>query len=74
MIFNKNHKEVFQSFKKLYYDNVDKFVELQDKIVRRGTEQTPLNYWLQINNVDIKTDLSLSDCKKGESKTSNRSL
>ena len=60
MIFNKSHKEVFQSFKKLYYDNVDTFVELQDKIVRRGTEQTPLNYWLQINNVDIKTDLSLS--------------
>ena len=34
MIFNETHKEVFQSFKKLYYDNVDKFVELQDRIVK----------------------------------------
>lgn len=57
MIFNESHKDVFKSFKKLYYDNVDTFVELQDKIVRKGTEQTPLNYWLQINNVEI--DLSL---------------
>ena len=60
MIFNKNHKKVFQSFKQLYYDNVDTFVELQDKIVRKGTEQTPLNYWLQINKVEIKTDLSIA--------------
>ena len=60
MIFNKNHKKIFQSFKQLYYDNVDQFVELQDKIVRKGTEQTPLNYWLQINGVEIKTDLPLA--------------
>jgi len=57
MIFNEQHKEVFKSFKKLYYDNVDTFVELQDKIVRKGTEQTPLNYWLQINNVDMNLTL-----------------
>ena len=47
IIFNEKHKEFFQSFKKLYYDNVDTFVELQDKIVNKGTEQTPMNYWLQ---------------------------
>ena len=59
MIFNESHKEIFKSFKQLYYDNVDTFVELQDKIVRKGTEQTPLNYWLQINNVDINLSLPL---------------
>ena len=57
IIFNKKHREIFKSFKKLYYDNVDKLVELQDKIVRKGTEQVPLNYWLQINNVDMNLDL-----------------
>ena len=57
IIFNKSHKKIFESFKKLYYDNVNKFCELQDKIVKKGTEQTPLNYWLQINDVDIKLDL-----------------
>ena len=60
IIFNEQHKDVFNSFKKLYHDNVDKFVELQDKTVRKGTEQTPLNYWLQINNVDINLDLPFS--------------
>jgi predicted protein tyrosine phosphatase len=48
MIFNESQKVIC---------NVDTFVELQDKIVKKGTEQTPLNYWLQMNNVDI--DLSL---------------
>jgi len=60
IIFNESHKDVFDSFKKLYYDNVDTFVELQDKIVHKGTEQTPLNYWLQINNVEMNLDLPFS--------------
>lgn len=60
IIFNESHKEFFNSFKKLYYDNVDQLCELQDKIVKKGTEQTPLNYWLQINNVDVKTDLPIA--------------
>lgn len=60
IIFNESHKDVFDSFKKLYYDNVDTFVELQDKIVHKGTEQTPLNYWLQINNVEMNLELPFS--------------
>jgi len=44
----------------LYLDNVDEFVELQDKIVRKGTEQTPLNYWLQMNHVEMNLDLPFS--------------
>ncbi len=60
IIFNETHKDLFKSFKKLYYDNVDKFVEFQDKIVRKGTEQTPLNYWIQKHGFDIKLDLPFS--------------
>ena len=60
MIFNEKHKEVFKSFKKLYYDNVDTFVELQDTTIRKGTEQTPLNYWLQINDVEMNLNLPFS--------------
>lgn len=59
MIFNESHKSVFNSFKDFYYKNIDELVNLQDNIVQKGTEQTPINYWLQINNVDIKTDLPL---------------
>ena len=60
MIFNESHREVFQSFKELYYNNVDEFVELQDKTVHKGTEQTPLNYWLQKNNVELNLTLPFS--------------
>ncbi len=60
IIFNELHKEFFNSFKQLYYDNIDTFCELQDKIVKKGTEQTPLNYWLQINEIETKTDLPIA--------------
>jgi len=59
MIFNESHKSILNSFKDLYYEKIDTFINLQDNIVKKGTEQTPINYWLQINNVDIKTDLPL---------------
>ena len=57
IIFNKSHRDIFLEFKNLYLNNVDEFVELQDKIVHKGTEQTPLNYWLQKNEVEINLDL-----------------
>lgn len=60
IIFNELHKEFFNSFKQLYYDNIDTFCELQDKVVKKGTEQTPLNYWLQINKIETKTDLPIA--------------
>ena len=49
-----------KAYKKMYYDNIDTIIELQDKIVKRGNEQTPLNYWLQINNVDVNIDLPIA--------------
>ena len=57
IIFNKSHKDIFLEFKDLYHNNVSDFVELQDKIVRKGTEQTPLNYWVQKNNIELNLDL-----------------
>ena len=57
IIFNKSHKDIFLEFKNLYLNNIDQFVELQDKTVRKGTEQTPLNYWVQKNGVELNLDL-----------------
>ena len=57
IIFNKSHKDIFLKFKDLYLNNTEEFVELQDKIVRKGTEQTPLNYWVQKNGVELNLDL-----------------
>ena len=59
MVFNEEHKELFQGFKQFYLDNTDKLIKLQDETVKKGTEQTPMNYWLQTNDVDINIDLPL---------------
>jgi len=59
IIFNKSHKKFFNSFKELYENNKESFILLQDTLVKKGNEQTPLNYWLQINNIDVKTNLPL---------------
>ncbi len=53
MVFNESHRDFFNSFKKLYLENSDTFIELQDKIVRKGNDQTPINYWIQKNNVEL---------------------
>ena len=59
MVFNEEHKELFQGFKQFYLDNTDKLIKLQDETVKKGTEQTPMNYWLQVNQVDVNTELPL---------------
>jgi len=59
MVFNEEHKDLFQRFKQFYIDNIDEFIKLQDETVKKGTEQTPMNYWLQTNQVDVNTDLPL---------------
>ena len=60
IIFNKSHRPFFESFKKLYFDNSEKFIILQDKEVRKGTEQTPFNYWLQKNNVELNLEMPVT--------------
>ena len=60
MVFNEDHKDIFTSFKDFYIDNIDEFVLLQDEKVKKGTEQTPMNYWLQINQVEVNLDLPMA--------------
>jgi predicted O-methyltransferase YrrM len=57
MIFNESHRQLFKSFKQFYYDNINELIELQDVTVKKGTEQTPMNYWLQLNDIDINLNL-----------------
>ena len=59
MIFNESHKDLFQKFKEFYINNIDDFCKLQDVVVKKGNEQTPMNYWLQLNEVDMNIDLPL---------------
>ncbi len=60
LVFNETHRELFQSFKQLYLDNTDLFIDAQDRVVRKSTEQTALNYWLQINDVDMNLNLPMT--------------
>ena len=60
LVFNEDHKELFKSFKDFYYENKEALIEMQDKIVKKGTEQTPFNYWVQMHNVDVNMDLPLA--------------
>ena len=59
IIFNEKHKDLMNGFKRFYLENIDEFIKLQDEKVKKGNEQTPLNYWLQKNNVDVNIDLPL---------------
>ena len=40
-------------------ENSAKLCKLQDEVVKKGTEQTPMNYWLQIYDIDVNIDLPL---------------
>jgi len=57
IIFNETHKKLIERFKKMYLENIDAFIELQDNIVKKGTEQTPFNYFLQFKGIELKLDL-----------------
>jgi hypothetical protein len=60
MIFNEDHREFFIKLKQLFYEKQDDFIRLQDKDVRKGNDQTPINYLLQIMNIDVKLDIPFS--------------
>jgi hypothetical protein len=53
IIFNKFHKHIFEKFKSKYLANSDEFIKLQTKTVKKGTCQTPLNYTVQMNNIEV---------------------
>lgn len=52
-IINKSHKNYIDMFKKFYIDNVDKIYQIESSI-KLGTDQTPMNFLLQMNNVETK--------------------
>ncbi|MAE82033.1 MAG: hypothetical protein CMB80_04810 [Flammeovirgaceae bacterium] len=57
VVFNEQHRDLIEGFKQAYLDNIDAFIDMQDNVVQKGTEQTPFNYWLQMNKVDVNIDL-----------------
>ena len=52
-IVNKKHKEFFKSMVDFYNQNKDKLIEIQNTY-GAGSDQTPLNFFIKIMNVDFK--------------------
>ena len=52
-IVNKKHKSIFQSLIQLYNENKDNLITMQNTY-HTGTDQTPMNFMLQMNDIDVK--------------------
>ena len=57
VIINESHKEFLNQVKEFYDINKNKLILKQDTLVKKGTDQTPFNYLLQKNNIDVNIDL-----------------
>ena len=53
MVFNETHKNLFKNLKNFYIENKKHFIKLQDELVRKGNDQTPINYWVQKHDVKL---------------------
>ena len=60
IIVNEKHRDFLEYLKKFYFDNKDVLVNLQDNLVKLGTDQTPFNYLLQMKGIDVNMNLSKS--------------
>lgn len=52
-IINKSHKLHIDRFKQFYISNLNKIYETES-VIKLGTDQTPLNFFLQMNGIDVK--------------------
>ena len=60
IIINESHREFLNSVKTFYEDYKNQLIELQDVKVKKGTDQTPFNYLLQMSGMDFNIDLPKS--------------
>ena len=57
IIINKSHKKFFKMLEDFYFSNYEQIYKAENETVRLGTDQTPFNYFLQLNNVDLNLNL-----------------
>jgi len=58
VIINRTHKPFLELVKKFYYDNYTDLMSLQDS-VKKGTDQTPINFLLQTNKIKLNLDIPI---------------
>ena len=52
-IVNSKHRNIFNALVQLYNENKDNLITMQNTF-HTGTDQTPMNFMLQMNDIDIK--------------------
>jgi hypothetical protein len=57
-IFAPHHKAFLKDLKKFYYENYDVLMQKQKHTVKKGTDQPVYNYFLQLHDMSVNTDLS----------------
>ena len=60
VLLNNNHKGFLNKVKKFYHDNHSLILHYESQKVKKSTDQTPFNYLLQMEDVDVNIDLPLS--------------
>lgn len=53
MIVNKSHRKIFKTVVDLFWENNESFMKLQNHFLV-GSDQTPVNFMIQMQNVDMK--------------------
>lgn len=56
-IFGKDHRPFLEKLKKLYDSKYPQIMDLQNRVVKRGTDQPIYNYMAQIENIEINLDV-----------------
>ena len=57
IIVNENHREFLSKVKEFYDEYKNELIHMQDRVVKKGTDQTPFNYLLQLHNIDVNIEL-----------------
>ena len=54
LLFSKNHQQLFKDFIQFYKDNQQEINLMQSQTLKKGYDQTPFNYFVINNNIDIE--------------------
>jgi len=59
-IINKKHQPFLENVERFYYDNHELLLHYENSKVKKGTDQTPFNYLLQIEKIDTNIEMPMA--------------
>ena len=58
IVMSKKHKDWCKGVMDFYLENEDELRKRQHETLKKGSDQTPINYMLQMNNIELNLDLT----------------